>query len=82
MSLSMGTVRIVWGEADPYFHPELGPRLSGAFPHATLTTVPAGRTFLPLDHPGEVADEIAAASQRSPGWGVRGGTRAGWVRSG
>jgi len=82
-----GPVRIVWGEADPYFRPELGRRLSEAFPHATLTTVPAGRTFLPLDHPGEVADEIAAASQRlpawrSPGWGVRGGTRAGWVRSG
>jgi pimeloyl-ACP methyl ester carboxylesterase len=59
-----GPVRILWGDADPYFHAELGQRLSEAFPRATLTTVPAARTFLPLDHPDQVADEIAAASRR------------------
>jgi pimeloyl-ACP methyl ester carboxylesterase len=56
-----GPVRILWGEDDPFFVPALGQQLSEAFPHATLTTVPGGRTFLPLDHPGQVADEIAAA---------------------
>jgi len=56
-----GPVRILWGEADPFFRTDLGRQLIETFPHATLTTVPEGRTFLPLDHPGEVADEITAA---------------------
>ncbi|HEY1822860.1 MAG TPA: alpha/beta hydrolase [Trebonia sp.] len=59
-----GPVRVLWGDADQYFPVDLGRRLSRAFPHATFTTVPAGRTFLPLDHPDQVASEIAAASQR------------------
>jgi pimeloyl-ACP methyl ester carboxylesterase len=58
-----GPVRILWGERDPYFRPELGRQLSEAFPRATFTTVPAGRTFLPLDHPDELAREIAAAAR-------------------
>ena len=60
-----GPVRIVWGEDDRFFRTELGRQLSQAFPHASLTTVPTGRTFLPLDHPGEVASEIAAARQEA-----------------
>jgi len=60
-----GPVRILWGDADPYFGVELGRRLSESFPDATFTTVPAGRTFLPLDRPAEVANEIAAATRRS-----------------
>jgi pimeloyl-ACP methyl ester carboxylesterase len=58
-----GPVRIVWGEDDPFFRTELGSQLSEAFPRGTLVTVPAGRTFLPLDHPAEVAREIAAATR-------------------
>lgn len=58
-----GPVRIVWGEADSMFRLKLGRQLAEAFPHATMTTVPGGRTFLPLDHPDEVAGEIAAAIQ-------------------
>jgi pimeloyl-ACP methyl ester carboxylesterase len=58
-----GPVRILWGEDDPFFRARLGQRLSEAFPHATLTTVPAGRTFLPLDHPDDVAREIARAAR-------------------
>jgi len=62
-----GPVRILWGEADPFFRTELGRRLSEAFPRASLATVAAGRTFLPLDHPGEVAGEITTAVRdRSP----------------
>jgi pimeloyl-ACP methyl ester carboxylesterase len=56
-----GPVRILWGEDDRFFRTALGQQLSEAFPHATLTTVPGGRTFLPLDHPDDVASEIAAA---------------------
>lgn len=37
-----GPVRILWGDADPYFRVELGRRLSESFPHATFTTVPHG----------------------------------------
>ena len=56
-----GPVRVLWGEGDPFFRLGLGRQLSEAFPRATLATVPAGRTFLPLDHAGRVAEEIAAA---------------------
>jgi pimeloyl-ACP methyl ester carboxylesterase len=56
-----GPVRVVWGERDPFFTTGLGRQLSEAFPHASLTTVPGGRTFLPLDHPDEVAAEITSA---------------------
>jgi pimeloyl-ACP methyl ester carboxylesterase len=56
-----GPVRILWGEDDRFFRTALGQHLSDAFPHATLTTVPGGRTFLPLDHPDDVVREIAAA---------------------
>jgi pimeloyl-ACP methyl ester carboxylesterase len=58
-----GPVRILWGEDDPFFRTRLGQQLSQAFPHASFTTVPAGRTFLPLDHPDDVASEIAAAAR-------------------
>jgi pimeloyl-ACP methyl ester carboxylesterase len=56
-----GPVRILWGEADSMFRLKLGRQLAEAFPHATLATVPAGRTFLPLDHPDRVAEEIITA---------------------
>ena len=56
-----GPVRILWGTGDPFFRTSLGQRLSEAFPRASLTTMPDGRTFLPLDHPDDVASEIAAA---------------------
>jgi pimeloyl-ACP methyl ester carboxylesterase len=56
-----GPVRVLWGEADSMFRLKLGRQLAEAFPHATLATVPGGRTFLPLDHPDRVADEIVTA---------------------
>jgi pimeloyl-ACP methyl ester carboxylesterase len=56
-----GPVRILWGDDDPYFGVDLGRQLSEAFPHASLATVPGGRTFLPLEHPDAVAGEIIAA---------------------
>ena len=58
-----GPVRILWGEDDPFFRIELGRQLSEAFPRASFTTVPGGRTFLPLDHPDELAGEIMAVTR-------------------
>jgi pimeloyl-ACP methyl ester carboxylesterase len=55
-------VRIVWGDADPFFKPALARRLRDAFTHATLVEVAGGRTFLPLDEPERVASEIRAAA--------------------
>jgi pimeloyl-ACP methyl ester carboxylesterase len=55
-----GPVQVLWGEGDPFFRTALGRQLSEAFPNASLTTVPAGRTFLPLDHPDDVARQIMA----------------------
>jgi pimeloyl-ACP methyl ester carboxylesterase len=56
-----GPVRLVWGDGDSFFRVELGRQLSEAFPHASLTTVPGGRTFLPLDHPDEVTAAVTSA---------------------
>jgi pimeloyl-ACP methyl ester carboxylesterase len=56
-----GPVRILWGDDDAYFGADLGRQLSEAFPRASLATVAGGRTFLPLEHPDEVAAEIMAA---------------------
>jgi pimeloyl-ACP methyl ester carboxylesterase len=55
-----GPVRVLWGEGDRYFPTTLGRRLSESFPDAVFTTVPAARTFLPLDHPSQVASEVTA----------------------
>jgi pimeloyl-ACP methyl ester carboxylesterase len=59
-----GPVRILWGEADPFFRTRLGRRLSQAFTRASFTTVPGGRTFLPLDHPDDVASAIVSQTAR------------------
>jgi pimeloyl-ACP methyl ester carboxylesterase len=58
-----GPVRVIWGEADRFFRTRLGEQLSQAFPRGSLATVPSGRTFLPLDHPDDVAREIVAATR-------------------
>lgn len=54
-------VRIVWGDADAFFPVGLAKKLAAAFPAATLTTVPDGRTFISMDFPEQVADVISAA---------------------
>jgi pimeloyl-ACP methyl ester carboxylesterase len=58
-----GPVRILWGESDPFFRMDLGRQLAEALPRASLTPVPDGRTFLPIDHPAEVASAITAAAR-------------------
>jgi pimeloyl-ACP methyl ester carboxylesterase len=55
-------VRLVWGSADPFFKLNLARRLRAAFPDATLVEIATGRTFLPLDEPQLVAEEIRATA--------------------
>jgi len=54
-------VLIVWGAADRFFKVQFARRLRDTFPQARLVEVPGGRTFIPLDDPERVANEIAAA---------------------
>jgi pimeloyl-ACP methyl ester carboxylesterase len=54
-------VLLVWGNADRFFKIDFARRLAQVFPNATLVEVEGGRTFLPLDEPERVADEIAGA---------------------
>jgi pimeloyl-ACP methyl ester carboxylesterase len=55
-------VRLVWGDADRCFPISFAERLAAAFPDATLTRVPGGRTFIPMEFPDSVADVIIAVS--------------------
>jgi pimeloyl-ACP methyl ester carboxylesterase len=64
-----GPVSIVWGAGDHAFTTKLGRRLQQAFTDATFVPVPKSRTFVPLDAPAALADEIAAIA--SPGRGQR-----------
>lgn len=57
-------VLLVWGAADRFFKVEFARRLAETFPDARLVEVAGGRTFLPLDEPQRVADEIRAAFYR------------------
>ncbi|MEP7023176.1 MAG: alpha/beta hydrolase [Actinomycetota bacterium] len=54
-------VLLLWGTADRFFKIAFAHRLRDAFPDARLVEVEGGRTFLPLDEPSRVADEIHAA---------------------
>ncbi|MEO3826250.1 alpha/beta hydrolase [Actinomadura sp. B10D3] len=57
-----GPVRIVWGTADRAFKPSLGRRLHKAFRDAEFIEVPGARTFVQLDAPEKLADQIAEFS--------------------
>ncbi len=52
-------VLIAWAPADRFFKIALGRRLAAVFPDARLVEVPDARTFVSLDQPGRLADEIA-----------------------
>ncbi|MFI0373421.1 alpha/beta fold hydrolase [Actinomadura sp. 1N219] len=54
-----GPVRLAWGTADRAFKPALGRRLAGAFGDAEFVEIPGARTFVPLDAPQALADQIA-----------------------
>ena len=50
---------LVWGDADRFFTVEDARRIAGLIPDSKLVEVLGGKTFLPLDRPGEVAKAIA-----------------------
>jgi pimeloyl-ACP methyl ester carboxylesterase len=54
-------VLLVWGAADRFFKLDFAQRLADLFPQGRLVAVDGGRTFIPLDDPERVADEIVAA---------------------
>ena len=53
-----GPVHIVWGMADRAFKPSLGRRLQQAFRNAEFVEVPNAKTFVQLDAPDVLADQI------------------------
>jgi pimeloyl-ACP methyl ester carboxylesterase len=59
-------VLLVWGAADRLFPLPFARRLAAAFPDARLVEVEGGRTFLPLDEPDRVADEISGFLVAAP----------------
>lgn len=55
-----GPVSLVWGMADRCFKPALGKRLLATFPNARFVEVPGARTFVSLEAPAAVVEEIEA----------------------
>ena len=53
-------VLLVWARRDPFFRLALAERLAATFPDARLVTVDDALTFVSLDRPALLADEIAA----------------------
>jgi pimeloyl-ACP methyl ester carboxylesterase len=51
-------VLLCWAPADPFFRIGLGRRLEETFPDAWLVEFPDARTFVALDQPGRLAEEI------------------------
>ena len=54
-------VLLAWGTADRFFKLEFGRRLAAAFPQARLVEIEGSRTFVPLDAPERLVDEIVGA---------------------
>lgn len=59
-----GPVSLVWGADDRMFPLEMARRLRDAFADARLVEVPGARTFVALDEPQVLADEILAIADR------------------
>jgi pimeloyl-ACP methyl ester carboxylesterase len=49
---------LLWGSDDRFFSLDLGRRLAAQLPKSRMVPVERGATFLPLDRPDAVADEI------------------------
>jgi pimeloyl-ACP methyl ester carboxylesterase len=61
-----GPVSIVWGADDHAFSTKLGKRLQQAFRAARFVPVPKSRTFVSLDAPAVLADEIVKIAAAAP----------------
>jgi pimeloyl-ACP methyl ester carboxylesterase len=54
---------LTWAPGDRYFPLRYAERLETDTPNARLVQIPDARTFVPLDQPRRLADEIAAFTQ-------------------
>ena len=52
-------IKLLWAPGDKYFPISYGERLAGEAGNAELVRIPDAKTFVPLDQPQRVADEIA-----------------------
>jgi len=52
-------VRFIWGTEDRFFKLAYAQRLAAMIPDAKIVEVPGGKTFVPLDEPGRVAELIS-----------------------
>lgn len=59
-----GAVTLAWGADDHAFTTKLGKRLQQQFRDAKFVSVPKSRTFVPLDAPQSLADEIIAITAK------------------
>ncbi|MGN6815626.1 MAG: alpha/beta fold hydrolase [Solirubrobacterales bacterium] len=53
-------IRLLWAPGDKYFPISYAERLAGEAGNAGIVQIPDAKTFVPLDQPQRVADEIAA----------------------
>jgi pimeloyl-ACP methyl ester carboxylesterase len=51
-------VVLIWGESCDFFPMRDAQRLASEFPRTTLVSVPAAKTWVPIDNPAAVADAI------------------------
>jgi pimeloyl-ACP methyl ester carboxylesterase len=52
-------IRLLWAPGDKYFPIKYAERLAGEAPNAEIVEIQDAKTFVPLDQPQRVADEIA-----------------------
>lgn len=52
-------IRLLWAPGDKFFPIKYAERLAGEVPNAEIVEIPDAKTFVPLDQPRRVADEIA-----------------------
>ena len=69
---------IAWAPEDRFFKIGLGERLAETFPDARLVRFPDARTFVALDQPERLAEEIASFALRVP---LPSGPCLEWTRS-
>jgi pimeloyl-ACP methyl ester carboxylesterase len=53
-------ILLTWAPGDRYFPLKYAERLAGEAGNARIVQIPDAKTFVPLDQPGRLADEIAA----------------------
>lgn len=52
-------IRLLWAPGDKFFPIKYAERLASETPHTEIVQIPDAKTFVPLDQPQRVADEIA-----------------------